>query len=377
MSINGLLTQPLPDYGNFTCDRENVYIPSRAVKPEGLQQMSGVTIRDVAKAAQVSVATVSRALNGRGNVTDEVRQRVTRAASQLSYTPHAAARSLSSRRTHAIGVVLPDLYGEFFSELVRGIDSVASENGLHLLVSSYHGHREEQGAAMRAMRGRVDGLLVMSPYAAKPTATAESSAAGLPLVLINSQDADGGALSLGVANYNGAQAMVEHLVACGYRRIAFIAGPEDNYDAFERRRGYLDAMARLLPDQEVQVLPGDFDESSGHRAGLSLLGQSAKPEAVFAANDMMALGCLFALTQAGVRVPRDMALAGFDDIPLACFVHPGLTTMRVNIFELGAQAARMLLARLGGSSEPDGSQSLAPQLVVRESSSPRPSASDS
>lgn len=337
--------------------------------------MSGVTIRDVAKAAQVSVATVSRALNGHGNVTDEVRQRVELAAKQLRYAPHAAARSLSSRRTHAIGVVLPDLYGEFFSELVRGIDSVARENGLHLLVSSYHGHREEQGVAMRAMRGRVDGLLVMSPYAAKPATSAESAAAGLPLVLINSQDAEDGGAALGVANYEGAQAMVEHLVACGHRRIAFIAGPEDNYDAFERRRGYLDAMARLVPDQDVQILPGDFDESSGHVAGLSLLAQPVKPDAVFAANDMMALGCLFALNQAGVRVPQDIALAGFDDIPLARFVHPGLTTMRVNIFELGARAARMLLARLAGTEEGKDSQSLPPQLVLRESSAPRPPAS--
>lgn len=338
--------------------------------------MSGVTIRDVAKAAQVSVATVSRALNGHGNVTDEVRKRVTLAAQQLRYAPHAAARSLSSRRTHAIGVVLPDLYGEFFSELVRGIDSVARENGLHLLVSSYHGHREEQGVAMCAMRGRVDGLLVMSPYAAKPETTAESIASGLPLVLINSQDAEDGAAALGVANYDGAQAMVAHLVASGHRRIAFIAGPEDNYDAFERRRGYLDAMARLLPEEDVQILPGDFDESSGHNAGVSLIAQPVRPDAVFAANDMMALGCLFALNQAGLRVPQDIALAGFDDIPLARFVHPGLTTMRVNIFELGARAARMLLARLAGTGDGKDSQSLPPQLVQRESSASRPSAGD-
>jgi LacI family transcriptional regulator len=131
----------------------------------------GVTIRDVATAAQVSVATVSRALNGQANVTAEVRQRVLEAAKRLQYSPHAAARSLSSRRTHAIGVVLPDLYGEFFSELMRGIDQVAREHGMHLLVSSYHGHRDEQGMAMRAMRGRVDGLLVMSPYAALPASS--------------------------------------------------------------------------------------------------------------------------------------------------------------------------------------------------------------
>lgn len=326
----------------------------------------GVTIRDVALAAQVSVATVSRALNGQANVTDEVRQRVLLAAQQLRYTPHAAARSLSSRRTHAIGVVLPDLYGEFFSELVRGIDQVARENGLHLLVSSYHGHREEQGDAMRAMRGRVDGLLLMSPYAATDGMAAEGAAPGLPTVLINSQDAGEGSLALGVANYEGARAMLAHLVSSGYRRIAFIAGPEDNFDAFQRRSGYRDALAELLPEAEEWVLPGSFDEASGHQAGLELLASPKRPDAVFAANDMMALGCLFAFTQAGLRVPDDVAIAGFDDIPLARFVHPGLTTMRVDIFGLGASAARMLLARLAGT-EPPQSQPLVPQLVVRQS----------
>ncbi|MFC5578207.1 LacI family DNA-binding transcriptional regulator [Lysobacter niabensis] len=326
----------------------------------------GVTIRDVALAAQVSVATVSRALNGQANVTDEVRKRVLAAAQQLRYTPHAAARSLSSRRTHAIGVVLPDLYGEFFSELVRGIDQVAREHGLHLLVSSYHGHREEQGDAMRAMRGRVDGLLLMSPYAAADGMTAESLAPGLPTVLINSQDAGEGSLALGVANYEGARAMLAHLVSNGYRRIAFIAGPEDNFDAYQRRSGYRDALAELLPDAGEWVLPGSFDEASGNQAGLELLASPKRPDAVFAANDMMALGCLFAFTQAGLRVPHDIAIAGFDDIPLARFVHPGLTTMRVDIFGLGASAARMLLARLAGT-EPPQAQPLVPQLVVRQS----------
>lgn len=326
----------------------------------------GVTIRDVAAAAQVSVATVSRALNGQANVTDEVRQRVLLAAKQLHYTPHAAARSLSSRRTHAIGVVLPDLYGEFFSELVRGIDQVARERGLHLLVSSYHGHREEQGDAMRAMRGRVDGLLLMSPYAATHGAAAEGIAPGLPTVLINSQDAGQGSLALGVDNYEGARAMLAHLASCGYRRIAFIAGPEDNFDAYQRLRGYRDGLAQLLPEAEEWVLPGAFDEASGHRAGLELLASPNRPDAVFAANDMMALGCLFAFTQAGLRVPDDIAIAGFDDIPLARFVHPGLTTMRVDIFELGASAARMLLARLDGA-EPPHLPPLLPQLVVRQS----------
>lgn len=333
--------------------------------------MASVTIKDVALAAHVSVATVSRALNGHTNVVEEVRKRVLMAAKELRYTPHAAARSLSSRRTHALGVVLPDLYGEFFSELVRGVDQAAREHGLHLLVSSYHGHPEEQGTALRAMRGRVDGLLVMSPYVAAPAAIADDLTA-LPVVMINTQAAMDGIAALSVDNHGGAVAMVEHLVAGGHRRIAFIAGPEDNFDAHERRRGYRDALALRLPGVDEWILPGDFDEASGHRAGLALAAAPTLPDAVFAANDMMALGCLFALSQAGIRVPDNIALAGFDDIPLARYVHPSLTTMRVNIAEVGDRAVRMLLSQLG--KEPRQSVAnvvMTPDLIVRESCAPR------
>lgn len=336
-----------------------------------------VTIKDVARAAQVSVATVSRTLNGHGNVAEEVRRRVLAVAQDLRYTPHAAARSLSSRRTHTLGVVLPDLHGEFFSELVRGVDQVAREHRLHLLVSSYHGRPEEQAAALRAMRGRVDGLLVMSPYVAAQAPIVDELDAAMPIVLINTQNAMPGLLSLSVDNYGGARAMVEHLVGCGHRRIAFIAGPEDNFDAHERLRGYREALARLLPDAQEWVLPGQFDEASGHRAGQALLAAQTRPDAVFAANDMMALGCLFSFVQAGLKVPDDIAVAGFDDIPLARYVHPTLTTMRVNIAELGARAARLLLTQLGPEAaaqeqqpsmdEPRQTEPLRPELIVRES----------
>lgn len=329
--------------------------------------MASVTIKDVARVAQVSVATVSRALNGHGNVAEEVRNRVFAAAQELRYTPHAAARSLSSRRTQTLGVVLPDLHGEFFSELMRGIDQVARSQHLHLLVSSYHGNPQEQGAALRAMRGRVDGLLLMSPFVAAPTLLSEHLEPSLPSVLINSQAGLDGTAVLGVDNHGGAVAMVEHLVASGHRRIAFIAGPEDNFDAHERLRGYRDALRRLLPDASEWVLAGDFDEASGHRAGRELLAAASRPDAVFAANDMMALGCLFAFAQAGAKVPGDIALAGFDDIPLARYVHPALTTIRVNIAELGARAARQLIAQVAGEATGDSSV-LATQLIVRESS---------
>lgn len=328
---------------------------------------SSVTIRDVARAAKVSVATVSRALNGHDNVTEAVRRRVLAVANELRYSPHHAARSLSSRRTHTIGVVLPDIHGEFFSELMRGIDQVARESGLHLLVSSYHGHPEEQAAALRAMRGRVDGLLVMSPHAGDLDSIGDHLAA-LPTVLINSQPTDSGPIALGIDNYGGARRMVEHLQACGHRRIAFIAGPQNNFDAHERLRGYRDALSEADPAAEPIVLPGDFSEASGHLAGQQLLVAGTRPQAVFAANDMMALGCLYALNQAGLRVPQDIALAGFDDIPLARYVMPSLTTMQVNIAELGAHAMRVLLEVYAGDDVPAALAPLVPELIVRESS---------
>lgn len=325
-----------------------------------------VTIKDVARVAKVSVATVSRALNGHDNVTDAVRRAVVQAAADLRYTPHAAARSLSSRKTHTIGVVLPDLYGEFFSELVRGIDQVARERGQYLLVSSYHGHPEEQGAALRAMRGRVDGLLVMSPYVGDSGHLTSNLDPSLPVVMINTHLPDAGLLSLRVDNHGAAVRMVEHLAGEGRQRIAFIGGPTDNFDARERLRGYREAIARVCPGVTPMEFAGDFGETAGHAAGEAIAAMPAarRPDAVFAANDMMALGCLFAFNQAGIRVPQDIALAGFDDIPLARYVHPPLTTMRVDISELGARALRALLDPAANKAE---QPLIVPQLIARPS----------
>jgi len=324
-----------------------------------------VTIKDVARVANVSVATVSRVLNGLENVTEPVRQVVLKVAKDMRYSPHAAARSLSSRRTNTVGVVLPDLHGEFFSELVRGIDQVARERGQYLLVSSYHGHPEEQGAALRAMRGRVDGLLVMSPYVDDSGFLTENLSPSLPVVLMNTHLPNAGFASISIDNYGGAVEMVRHLVQLGHRRIAFIAGPGDNFDARERLRGYRDALAAQLPKAREWVLQGDFGEASGHAAGSAIAASADRPDAIFAANDMMALGCLFAFNQAGIKVPDEIALVGFDDIPLARYVHPPLTTMRVNIAELGGRA---LAALLDGGEAAKEASSFIPKLIVRASS---------
>lgn len=162
------------------------------------------------------MATVSRALNGHENVAEPVRKLVLEVAARLRYTPHAAARSLSSRRTNTIGVVLPDLYGEFFSELMRGIDGVARERRQHLLVSSYHGDQEQQGAALRAMRGRVDGLLVLSPYAESPGFLTDNLPQALPTVLINTYLPEQDHPVLSIDDHAGAMAMTRHLLDVGH-----------------------------------------------------------------------------------------------------------------------------------------------------------------
>ena len=326
-----------------------------------------VTIKDVAKAAKVSIATVSRALNGFENVTEETRRHVCAVALRLGYIPHEGARSLSSRRTRCVGAVLPDLYGEFFSELIRGIDRVARAQGLHLLLSCSHGDVAEVTAALRAMRGRVDGLLVMSPHVDSEL-LGKNLHPTMPTVLMNTRDGADRYSSLVVDNYGGACAMVRHLVGRGHRRIAMIAGPEANFDARERLAGYTDTLAELLPKARAQVLRGDFTEESGYRAGRQLVSMSERPDAIFAANDMMAIGCLFALNEGRLAVPGDIALAGFDDIPIARYVSPPLTTVRVRIAELGELALeRLMLAISEAGHDKHSIQRLRTELVVRSS----------
>lgn len=329
-----------------------------------------VTIKDVARAANVSVASVSRALNGHSSVTDETRELVIEAARRLRYIPHSGARSLSTSRTDTIGVVLPDLYGEFFSELIRGIDVAARRRGLHLLVSSSHGDAGEAAAALRAMSGRVDGLIVMSPHV-DAGFLADNLPGFLPIVLLNTHDTGHEYSSLAVDNYGGAAAMVQHLVEMGHRRITMIAGPANNFEAEERLRGYRETLQRLVPafdPQDVPVLRGDFTEESGYRAGHQLQSLKRLPDAIFAANDMMAIGCLFALNEAGLQVPRDLALVGFDDIPTARFISPPLTTVRVRMTEMGSRALEGLAFQI---ENPEGTkhsaQVLQTELVVRRS----------
>lgn len=324
------------------------------------------SIRDVAREAGVSVTTISRVLNDLGPVAAETRRRVLQAIERLHYVPHRGARSLITRRTETVGVLLPDLYGEFFSELIRGIDQAARGSGYHVLVSGSHSDLGEARAVLGALRGRVDGLIVMSPDVdALPVL--ERWGHTLPVVLLNCgagcRDFD----AIAVDNYGGARALVRHLLGLGHRRVALIGGPAQNLDARDRARGWRDALAEAgcAPGPE---LAGDFREASGYAAGLALRRAVPRPTAVFAANDAMAVGCLSALREVGLRVPDDVALGGFDDIPIARYLNPPLTSVRVPIAELGGRAMQRLLTRFAGGGETAPRREIIPaELTVRAS----------
>ena len=325
--------------------------------------MSNATIRDVAREAAVSVASVSRVINGHDNVRPEMRKRVEAAVSKLAYAPHAGARNLSMARTHSIGVVLPDLHGEFFSELVRGMDREASAQGYQLLLSNIHSDPDHAVATLRNMRGRVDGLLVMAPHI-EPKLLHRQLPRSMPVLLINCAAHHEKHGELRFANAEGSATMVDHLVSLGCRHIVHLAGPQDNVEGAARLQGYQDAMARhgLKPS----VIEGKFDEESGGAAADRILARPNLPDALFAANDMMAIGALVALRRSGVSVPGDMLVAGFDDIPLARLITPPLTTISVDIAGLGARALGRLSAMIDGTAD-DNTESVVGRLVIRES----------
>jgi LacI family transcriptional regulator len=326
-----------------------------------------VTIKDVAREAGVSVATVSRVWNEAAFVSPETRQRVAAVATRLGYSPHGAARSLITRTTHAIGVLLPDLYGEFFSEIIRGIDHTAQAGGYHILVSSSHDSKDEIDAALRSMRGRVDGMIIMSPDL-EAQRTLHTLQGSFPVVLLNGGVEANEFDSITIENHEGALAMVRHLLARGHERIAMIDGPQRNYDAAERRRGYETALTeRGIALDPSLIVQGNFSELSGHRAVKALLELARRPTAIFAANDSMAIGALSALHERGLRVPQDLAVAGFDDIPLARYMNPQLSTVHVDISKLGERAAALLLSSLQKGARPRQQLQLPTSLVIRSS----------
>lgn len=325
------------------------------------------TIKDVAKAANVSIASASRALNGISRIAPETKERILAAATALNYVPHIGARSLITRKTQTIGVLLPDLYGEFFSEIIRGIDEASRQCGYQILLSSYHNNEMETARAIATMRGRVDGMLVMAPYSQISEAGFEALHA--PIVMLNQIDNSQNAC-VSVDSYQGALDATLYLAAQGFKNIAHLSGPNSNLDAAERRRGYMDATARLA--QLPIIFQGDFTEECGHRKAELIAPRLGRQnvesiDAIFVANDMMAIGLSAALQNLGKKVPDDIAIIGFDDIPISKYVSPTLSTMQVNMAELGKTALEILVANINGQKIKRPTR-FVPQLIARQSS---------
>src|SRR4029079_9111820 len=236
----------------------------------------------------MSVATVSRVLNDSGPVSDETKKLIREVAGRMRYVPHSGARSLITSKTETIGVLLPDLYGEFFSEVIRGMDDTAQKNGFHLLISRAYADRHGIETPMKAMRGRVDGVVAMSPDLDENSLLNLPST--IPVVLLCSVPRGYEIDSLTIQNSRGAREMVAHLISRGHRRIAIIKGAARNYDAAERLRGYRLALRDAGIDRYSSLqLSRDFTEAAGYTAARAVLDMRSRPTAIFAANDSMAI----------------------------------------------------------------------------------------
>jgi LacI family transcriptional regulator len=235
------------------------------------------TIRDVARAAGVSIATVSRVFNNNSLVKNETARRVLKVAAAVDYWPNGAAQSLTTRCSNTFGVLLPDLFGEFYSEVIRGIDQIARRQRYQLLLSSSHASSEDILSAARAMLGRIDGLVMMAPESAS-IETVRRIRRRLPVVLLNPGIDVTGCCSVSVDNHAGSGMATEHLLRLGHRDIAMIAGPEGNGDAEDRLSGFREALAQAgIDPASAPVIPGDFHETSGYEAMRSPPGGRARP----------------------------------------------------------------------------------------------------
>ncbi|HET6450102.1 MAG TPA: LacI family DNA-binding transcriptional regulator [Spirochaetia bacterium] len=329
---------------------------------------------DVARRAGVSVMTVSRVVNGRSNVRAETRERVERAIRELSYYPNAAARALNRNRTGAIEVTVPhrDYFysSEYFSELVFSIEAVARTGHYNLILTTHDPSGAVDYGSLYRQR-KVDGLLLV---ALSPTAdsVAPLCREHIPLVLVNARRDELPVSSVDVDNQKGAALAVEHLLSRGHERIATITGGAKTINAIHRLQGYRGALAAAgVAAREHWIVEGDWSEESGYAAFRKLLAHGERPSALFCANDLMAVGALRAAADSGVDVPGEVSIVGFDDIRLASFVNPRLTTVRQPIAQAGQAAARILLARLADPDAGPEKLVLEPDLVVRASTSTR------
>jgi len=332
------------------------------------------TIYDVARLAGVSTATVSRALNGTGQISAATRAAIDAAVERLGYRPNTIARSLVKRTTQTIAVMVPDIADPFYPALVKAIQALADEQSYTILLCTSEGDPEREENYLDLLRAKqVDGALVdglVLPRARLAHFVEE----GFPMVSLD-RDIDFPSIPLvQVNNRLGAQLATEHLVRLGHTRIAHVTGRTHVRISAERQSGYEEELTRLgVPVDPALVAAGDFTEEGGYRATLELLERRPSFTALFAANDVSALGALRALSESGKRVPDDVSVVGFDDLWLAAYLTPPLTTIRQPLAEIGRLATELLIDVLRGKRRSRRVRHiLRPELVVRASTARAP-----
>ncbi|MEM6052253.1 ribose operon transcriptional repressor RbsR [Erwinia sp. P7711] len=327
------------------------------------------TMKDVARLAGVSTSTVSHVINNNRFVSEAVRERITSAISQLNYAPSALARSLKINQTRTIGMLLTASSNPFYAEVVRGVERSCYERGYSLVLCNTDGDENRMNRSLETLlQKRVDGLLIMCTESHIPSAEILNRYPSIPSVMMDWSPFEGGSDIIQDNSLLGGEMATRYLIARGYTRIACIAGPQDKTPARLRLEGFQQAMAQAaLPLPPDYIVNGDFEFQGGYNAMNQLLALNPLPEAVFTSNDAMAVGVYHALFQAGLSVPQDIAVIGYDDIELARYMTPPLTTIHQPKDELGELAIDTLLHRLA---EPGGSQQLlvlTPELIERGS----------
>ncbi|WP_428979223.1 ribose operon transcriptional repressor RbsR [Erwinia pyri] len=327
------------------------------------------TMKDVARLAGVSTSTVSHVINNNRFVSEAVREKITSAISQLNYAPSALARSLKINQTRTIGMLLTASSNPFYAEVVRGVERSCYERGYSLVLCNTDGDENRMNRSLETLlQKRVDGLLIMCTESHIPSAEILNRYPSIPSVMMDWSPFEGGSDIIQDNSLLGGEMATRYLIARGYTRIACIAGPQDKTPARLRLEGFQQAMAQAeLPVLPGYIVNGDFEFQGGYNAMNQLLALKPLPEAVFTSNDAMAVGVYHALFQAALSVPQDIAVIGYDDIELARYMTPPLTTIHQPKDELGELAIDTLLHRLA---EPGGSQQLlvlTPELIERGS----------
>ena len=326
---------------------------------------SRATLTMVAQKAGVSPSTVSRILNGTAQVSEEKQALVKAVIEELGFRPDPAARSLAGGRTMSIGVLTQFIDSPYYGEALRGIeDELHKANYVPLFVSGHWNEAEEKNRLFMLQERKVDGIIVLTGKLADDTLI--EMAAHIPVVVTGRRLSGPGLFSIDFDNSEGASLAVRHLHALGHRRVAFISGPLDHPDAAERLQGYKEEVRLKGMDiDEELVVVSDYQEAGGFRAMNTLLSARVQFTAVIAANDQMAYGARLALHRSGLRVPEDVSLIGFDDLPHSAFTLPPLTSVRQSVYEIGASAAKAMFDLLNKKNPP--SRLVEAELVVRES----------